>query len=525
MRIHKLLHKTLTIVTVASATILLNGCELAPDNAWSPQKFHSSAAVQLLKNTTADDNKSSKNAAVNTQETYQATAQKLQLQQRIITNPKANIAARFFYIPGAHTINDTITAYLRTTISPHSSSYKPQALPHGATTQQPGCIAGSTDWDAHTIVTDPRTAPPAAGGLAIVCDITELTPEHTKIQLRAVQVRSGTTSTDTHISIVFNSQTHTIVGGFSAAAAQEFWRAAIDILRREAGSLSLAPVTDAPASQLQTVQKALDDAEFHSDHITVRLPAGIAAPELAAVGITATTDPTTFAIPYQTAQRWMETAPHTAQESAKNNTISAKHNVPTVCDLLPCVALTYDDGPGGYTTQLLDSLAEAQVSTTFFVIGPLVQQYPDVIKRANAEGHEFGSHTLHHHDLTELPLAEAKHEVLAGKQIIEELTGKPVKHFRPPYGAINETIVKEVGLAAILWNVDTNDWRKPGKEALIKHAVETPRAGSIILFHDIHPDSVAVAPDVISGLKKRGFQFVTVSELLDNNLQGIIYDR
>lgn len=547
---------------LAGAAVLLAGCQAIVDTAWMPRNFAtetgirlvsdntavSPAAGKLLGSATATDSSSgtatgitpqqgggSTTPAPITQAAYTATVHKLRLQQQRIRNTEANLAARFVYVPGADKLNQAVTAYLRESIAANTRDYQPQAHEVGAQLQQRGCVAGSTHWSPAKILSDPQTAPPAKGGTAVVCDAVQLDAELLEIRLRTVRMQGDRVITDTSLNLLLNPNTGAYVGGgFTAAGAQEFWSAAVNILRHEAGSLSLAPIAAAPAEQLRLVQQALNDAEITAENIIVRLPAGIAAPELAAVGVPATTEPKTFVVALDTALEWVTPELRTGGSAAATSTPGTARDtalravdggVTLPCDLLPCVALTYDDGPGEHTAKLLDTLKTHQVPATFFMLGPSAQRYPEVTKRAAAEGHEIGSHTLRHPALTKLPLPEAKHEVLEAKRILEQISGAPVTHFRPPYGDLNDEVLQAVGLPAIMWDVDTEDWRKPGREALISHAVQVSQPGSIILFHDIHADSVAVAPEVISGLHARGFSLVTVTELLDGKPHGVVRRR
>ncbi len=88
------------------------------------------------------------------------------------------------------------------------------------------------------------------------------------------------------------------------------------------------------------------------------------------------------------------------------------------------------------------------------------------------------------------------------------------KLFRPPYGAVNGAVAKTIGLPIIQWNVDSEDWQVKNKDLIVNKVIDTVENGSIILIHDIHERSVESIPEMVSQLRKRGYEFVTISELL-----------
>ncbi|WP_328600810.1 polysaccharide deacetylase family protein [Actinomadura physcomitrii] len=187
------------------------------------------------------------------------------------------------------------------------------------------------------------------------------------------------------------------------------------------------------------------------------------------------------------------------------------------CDRLRCVALTFDDGPGPYTDGLLDVLKRQGVRATFFLIGQHVHGFPAVVRREVMEGHEIGDHTWDHAQLTKLSTAAVGAQIQRTQAAITKASGgvKPTIT-RPPYGATNRRVGQAIGMPLILWSVDTEDWRYLNTARDTRVGIKEPRPGGIILFHDIHKPSVKAIPAVIAGLKKRGFTFVTVSELFQN---------
>ncbi len=187
------------------------------------------------------------------------------------------------------------------------------------------------------------------------------------------------------------------------------------------------------------------------------------------------------------------------------------------CSEEKCVALTFDDGPAPTTTpKLLDILAREEVPATFFVLGSQVEKYPEIVKRAALEGHEIGNHTWKHDRLTSLPSKAARKDLDKTNRMIEKASGTAPTLLRPPYGSTNKKVAKvakQSGLAVILWDVDSRDWEHRDPKKTVKEA-NAAQDGSIILLHDIHASTIGAVPNVIKALRKQGFSFVTVSDLV-----------
>lgn len=187
------------------------------------------------------------------------------------------------------------------------------------------------------------------------------------------------------------------------------------------------------------------------------------------------------------------------------------------CARIKCVALTFDDGPGEHTGRLLDLLSSRDVRATFFVIGQMVAADPGghTVRRIVDEGHEIGNHSWSHPPLAELPHAAVRRELQDTENIVQRLTGVRMRVMRPPYGSTDEDVAAETrreGLAQILWSVDTLDWRDRASTVVAKRAGGA-KPGSIVLMHDIHPSTVDAVPTVLDTLARKGYTFVTVSEL------------
>lgn len=187
------------------------------------------------------------------------------------------------------------------------------------------------------------------------------------------------------------------------------------------------------------------------------------------------------------------------------------------------IALTFDDGPDEIkTTAILDLLKQYDAKATFFVVGSRVEKLPDIVKRERKEGHDVGNHTFHHPSFHRISRNKAQSEVDLGQASIVKATGSETYLFRPPGGTYTDSLVKlskEKGLKIILWSwhQDTLDWRRPGVYRIANKVIRNARNGDIVLMHDYvykSTQTVEALKIILPELKKRGFTFVTVSELL-----------
>ncbi len=186
----------------------------------------------------------------------------------------------------------------------------------------------------------------------------------------------------------------------------------------------------------------------------------------------------------------------------------------------PMIALTFDDGPGKYTDKLLDCLDKNNSAATFFVLGELVETYPDTVKKANDIGCEIANHTWDHLNATSAGGAETAESVRRTSDAVKELIGKGTALYRPCYGVYNEDVLGEVGLPAIMWSIDTLDWKTRNADSTYNTVMDDVYDGAIILMHDIHEPTVEAATRLIPKLVEEGYQLVTVSELLEYRKGG-----
>ena len=181
----------------------------------------------------------------------------------------------------------------------------------------------------------------------------------------------------------------------------------------------------------------------------------------------------------------------------------------------PEVALTFDDGPSPkYTPLLLDGLKERNVRATFFLLGKNVKENQKLVQRMQTEGHLLGNHTYNHVQLNKIPETTARQEILKTNNEIYEATGNYPEYMRPPYGAWKKNMELCVEMLPVFWDIDTLDWKSQNVDAILKAAGEEPEDGSIILMHDEYQTSVEAALLLIDRLKEKGYEFVTVDELI-----------
>ncbi|GAA0941223.1 polysaccharide deacetylase family protein [Actinocorallia libanotica] len=196
------------------------------------------------------------------------------------------------------------------------------------------------------------------------------------------------------------------------------------------------------------------------------------------------------------------------------------------CARVKCVALTFDDGPSAGTARLLTALRRSGARATFFVVGDQARARPGLVARAHAEGHEIGDHTEHHPQLTGLPSGRIHQEIDGTRRTIARLTGARPVLLRPPYGATDGRVAaqaRRLGLAQVLWDVDTLDWRDRDHAVVARRAVRGLHRGAIILMHDSRPTTVAAVPAVLRAARAKGYALVTVSELLGSTSPGKVY--
>lgn len=180
----------------------------------------------------------------------------------------------------------------------------------------------------------------------------------------------------------------------------------------------------------------------------------------------------------------------------------------------PRLALTFDDGPGQYTDELLDCLEENGAHATFFMQGINVGGYQDTVKRMVEIGCELGNHSWNHLNYTQISLDDVMKQIQDTDNALIEACGQASTVARAPYGAANQDIFNTVGKPFFMWSLDTMDWSTLNEQMDYDAVMNGDLTdGSIILMHDIHEPSVKAALRLIPDLIAKGYKLVTVSEL------------
>ena len=184
------------------------------------------------------------------------------------------------------------------------------------------------------------------------------------------------------------------------------------------------------------------------------------------------------------------------------------------------VALTFDDGPWRYTPQVLEILKENDIKATFFCIGRMVKRYPEIAKEVVAEGHVIANHTWSH-SYRWMNKAAAAWEIDDTADLIYKTTGVKSLYFRPPGGILTNGVAdyaKKKNYAVVMWSNDAIDYRPYSPQRLVNNVMRNIKPVDIVLMHDgggNRSATVKALPQIIARLKKLGYKFVTIPELLE----------
>ena len=190
---------------------------------------------------------------------------------------------------------------------------------------------------------------------------------------------------------------------------------------------------------------------------------------------------------------------------------------PRIDPSLPMVALTFDDGPSNLTDQILDILEHHDVVATFYVIGRKVEPFSDTVQRAYYMGCEIANHTWSHRSLVRISNDSIRTQLQDTNAAIENVIGVQPSSMRPPFGNSNsnvESISEELGLAVVFWSIDPSDYLERSVDTIYSHIMDAVQDKDIILLHDVHERSVEATRHLVPSLIRRGYQLVTVSELM-----------
>ncbi len=227
-------------------------------------------------------------------------------------------------------------------------------------------------------------------------------------------------------------------------------------------------------------------------------------------------------------QQFNQTTPDFDQSSSRGKTKKKKDDSLVWGYGIPdkTVVLTFDDGPHHRNTAaILDSLKKYDAKAYFFAVGKNIGKLNNgsvklhkrskQLKRAIKEGHILANHSFTHSLLTKLNKAQQQAELSNTNKLLTAITGQEIKDFRPPYGAKNDQLLsvsKENGMRSVMWNIDSMDWGDPIPASIVKRTMKElkKKKKGILLFHDIHKQTVQALPLLLAELKKEGYKVVTI---------------
>lgn len=188
------------------------------------------------------------------------------------------------------------------------------------------------------------------------------------------------------------------------------------------------------------------------------------------------------------------------------------------------VALTFDDGPSRYSDQILRELRDLNARATFFHVGTMVRELPNVEVELRDSGRaEVGNHTEEHAALDKLSRAEQEAQIVGGTETLVAAGARRPRLFRPPYGAVTPhafKVTRRLGQLAVLWSVDSKDYTGISAGQIVQNVLGAVTPGAIVLMHDgggNRAETVAAVPRIIRALRKQGYRLVTVPELIADN--------
>jgi peptidoglycan/xylan/chitin deacetylase (PgdA/CDA1 family) len=189
------------------------------------------------------------------------------------------------------------------------------------------------------------------------------------------------------------------------------------------------------------------------------------------------------------------------------------------------IALTFDDGPDPvWTERALAVLDSERVRASFFLVGARAVRALETVRRIQAAGHEIGSHGWSHRSLWLCGPRRTEDEIGRAHRVLSETVGQPVRHFRPPWGMVNAAMfgaLRRHGQRCVLWSIQPEGLRATPPERQVEHVLDHAHPGAIVDLHDAEgvrdaPERLLVAlPPMIAGLRRLGYDFATVGELLD----------
>ena len=192
------------------------------------------------------------------------------------------------------------------------------------------------------------------------------------------------------------------------------------------------------------------------------------------------------------------------------------------------VAISFDCAWGvDYTDKLLQIMQEEKVNCTFFTVEFWAKKHPDYLKKISDAGHEIGTHSATHPYMSKLSRDAIVRELTTSTMAIEQVTGKKVELFRPPYGDYNDQLIEvagELGLFTIQWDVDSLDWKDLSATEISNRVISKVKNGSIVLFHNQGLHTHESLRNIIRTLKDKGYQFLPIGEMIYRKDYKILTD-
>lgn len=467
--------------------------------------------------------------------------------QRITPSGEPWVSARWSQLPGGNAVNTQMRAWVRAEIDAFTArsggaAYAPRASPAGSGGASRGCATGSTELTSAQLLADAALAPIATPGsavLALNCDVLLASGGWFGSRQRSTSVDAAGTLIDTSsVSFSLNGETpepaatflapekvgelgQLLLGTLGFADLPSLYapeKIARPVSAKEVEELRLAEIAAEPlpgsdGSMIFLI--AIDELPREQDSSSFARVAGWAS-----AGVL---QGARVAVRVQDPAAWLSergTAALAAAATPPNWQPVPAGRQTVDCTLVPCIAVTFDDGPGSDSMRLLDVLASTNSAASFFLLGAATAGAPDIAAAEAAAGHTIGSHSWNHPDLTTLTPTQLNEQIERTQHQIAAATGITPRYFRPPYGALNDKVAAHIPMSIVLWNIDTNDWQNPGEQLLVER-VAGAQPGAIILFHDTHASTVDAMPRVIGELQDRGLELVTLDHLLGERPAGV----
>jgi peptidoglycan/xylan/chitin deacetylase (PgdA/CDA1 family) len=518
-----------TAVGAAVVVGLLAGCASVPPAAESWEPRQSEPAVVSV---TVDDGATTASGTTG-QAMIGQSAPGFDARLLYNADPASPVAARWGEIPGNAGFTELLRGRVLTAVADHAAATGvPYASAADAAELPPetrGCVAGSTSRPAADLLADPAFTPPSSAGaptLTITCELVAGAGTVIAEALRIVTSAAGqVTSDETTVYFAETSGAFTVTSDafLSDDGLRQLLRDTVQALKAGAGAMRPEMVQSADDFAPDQLRDLFSHLALGPDgSLTVRVAAGFTVPELDALAAAragidrphVVTVPAALATPMLGEQGRQIQAALTSGDPLSLPAAGWRGDESVDCTVFACVAVTFDDGPGQHTGAVLDALAERRAAATFYVQGYRVEQNRGMLVRADTEGHQIGNHTWNHPDLTKLPDEEVKSQLDRTSALIRATIGTSPTTFRPPYGAVDQRVLGDTALPAILWTVDTLDWQLPDDDVLLGRAVTGVDPGDIVLLHDVHENTARMTPAILDGLLGRGFTLVTVQQLL-----------